>query len=190
MTAYDGTNGNLLFFLESNNLENQFGRAVCGLGDIDNDGVGDFAVGAPHEDGLAPNGGRALLYRGAITDDCTMNWMGSVTAGGTASLELLGMPSAGMLLMADVSPGPVFFPAYGTISLGLTPYLTTLADSLGLLGPAIGDGFDGQGIAGFGPVILDASLSGTTVFLQGFAMTPLAPNGVFQRSLGLGVTIL
>lgn len=189
MTAYDGTDGTPLFTLSSNNLENQYGRAVCGLGDLDGDGVGEFAVGAPHEDGLATNGGRALLYRGAITDDCRIFWRGSMTAGSSASIDLLGAPNCDMFLAADTDPGPTSAGAYGMIQLGFSSNLTVLGDTLGLLGPPTGSNFDAQGITGFGPTVLAPFLSGVTVYLQGFALTPLAPNGQFQASPSLAVTI-
>ena len=189
MSAYDGTNGNPIFTLEGNNIENQFGRAVCGLGDLDGDGIGEFAVGAPHEDGLVSNGGRALLYRGVITDDCSIFWRGSMRAGASASIYLLGAPNTDLFLAADTDPGPTPVAGYGMIQLGFSSSLTVLGDTLGLLGSATGSPFDTQGITGFGPIILGPFLSGVTVYLQGFALTPLAPNGQFQSSAGLVVTI-
>ncbi|MEM1451186.1 MAG: integrin alpha [Planctomycetota bacterium] len=40
------------------------GRALCGVGDIDADGVPDFAVGAPNHSSVAPFGGRVYLVSG------------------------------------------------------------------------------------------------------------------------------
>lgn len=190
MSAFNGINGSLLFSLESNNLENQFGRAVCGLGDLDGDGVAEFAVGAPHEDGIATNGGRALFYRGATTYDCGLQWKGPKVAGSTASLEILGSPTADLLLLGDSAPGPTPVPPWGTVALGLTSGMAVLGDTLGLLGPPIGARFDGQGFNQYGPTTVPPVLSGATVYLQAFSITPLAPNGTFQRSPGLAILIL
>jgi hypothetical protein len=45
--GYSGSTGALLFAVVGDAMGNHFGHAVTGLGDIDNDGVPDFAVGAP-----------------------------------------------------------------------------------------------------------------------------------------------
>lgn len=51
----------------------QFGFSVAALGDINGDGFGDFAVGAPTFDGLATDTGRVLVYFGAATLDATVD---------------------------------------------------------------------------------------------------------------------
>lgn len=44
-----------------------FGRAVAGAGDLDGDGYGDVAVGAPFQDVAAVDEGAAYVYRGGPT---------------------------------------------------------------------------------------------------------------------------
>ncbi|HMN97731.1 MAG TPA: hypothetical protein PKC43_14760 [Phycisphaerales bacterium] len=67
--VYSGTNGALIRTHTSPNAEigGQFGYAVAGLPDGNNDNRGDYAVGAPFEDpGAAPSdSGRAYVYSGA-----------------------------------------------------------------------------------------------------------------------------
>lgn len=58
-----------------------FGYALAGLGDVDADGVADFAVAAPSADSPASNGGVVLLFSGASA-------MAGDGAGFAASTEL------------------------------------------------------------------------------------------------------
>lgn len=69
MHILSGATGGLIRSLLSPNPEafGNFGFAVAGLGDINGDGSGDIAVGAPYEDpGTTPgNSGRVYVYSGA-----------------------------------------------------------------------------------------------------------------------------
>lgn len=66
---YNGRNDSLLFQLQSPSPEThgQFGWSVCEIGDINDDGRSDFAVGAPFEssDSLHPRCGSVHIYNGA-----------------------------------------------------------------------------------------------------------------------------
>jgi hypothetical protein len=66
--VFRGSAGSLLHFLLSPNEQagGGFGWAVSGVGDVDNDGRSDFAVGAPWEDTTpaTPNAGRAYVFSG------------------------------------------------------------------------------------------------------------------------------
>ena len=42
----------------------QFGHAVARIGDVDGDGIGDFAVGAPLSDATSADGGRVYVFYG------------------------------------------------------------------------------------------------------------------------------
>ena len=54
-------------FLTGTQLGAQFGAEVSGGGDLDGDGIGDFAVGEPHFDGGETEEGRVHVYYGSVT---------------------------------------------------------------------------------------------------------------------------
>ncbi|MEZ4238755.1 MAG: MopE-related protein [Myxococcota bacterium] len=54
--------------LVSPGVDDGYGYAVRGLGDVSGDGVGDLLVGAPWDDTAAENAGVAYLYLGACDD--------------------------------------------------------------------------------------------------------------------------
>ncbi len=64
---FSGASGALLHTLTSPNPETngRFGAWANGVSDVDGDGFGDLLVGAPFEDGGAPDAGRAYLFSGA-----------------------------------------------------------------------------------------------------------------------------
>jgi hypothetical protein len=62
VSVFSAATGQTLFELNGTAADDQFGASVSGLGDIDADGVDDFAVGAP---AAAAETGRAYLYSGA-----------------------------------------------------------------------------------------------------------------------------
>lgn len=65
---FSGASGALLLQLASAapKRNGNFGQSVAGLGDVDGDGRGDLAVGAPLEDNLSePNPGSVYIYSGA-----------------------------------------------------------------------------------------------------------------------------
>lgn len=45
--VYSGADGSNLYSLAGTHVGDEFGAAVLGLGDVDGDGLGDFAIGAP-----------------------------------------------------------------------------------------------------------------------------------------------
>ena len=63
----------------------ELGRAVAGIGDIDDDGIADIALGAP----LASNRGRVLVFRGPVSGALTTADADAVIDG-TEFNELLG----------------------------------------------------------------------------------------------------
>ena len=53
----------------------QYGRAVCGTGDVNGDGFGDIAVGAPYHDNGHSNEGGVFVYHGSETGpSATHDW--------------------------------------------------------------------------------------------------------------------
>lgn len=65
-TLFSGATGNVIYFLQGSTNFGRFGSAVAGLGDVDGDGVNDFAVGANSEDnGGLTDSGSIRIYSGA-----------------------------------------------------------------------------------------------------------------------------
>jgi hypothetical protein len=62
--VFSGLTGQLLFTLEGENPNDEFGSAVHQFEDINNDGVGDLIIGAPFFDGAASGSGRIYIFSG------------------------------------------------------------------------------------------------------------------------------
>jgi hypothetical protein len=63
---YSGADGTILLSLTGEQIAENFGHAVTGIGDIDADGRDDLLVGAPNYDGVVgANTGRAYVFSGA-----------------------------------------------------------------------------------------------------------------------------
>ena len=60
-----GREGRLLATLVGEAVGDRFGHAVCALGDVNADGVGDLAVSAPHSDAAGNQSGRVYVISGA-----------------------------------------------------------------------------------------------------------------------------
>jgi hypothetical protein len=69
-----------LYALDGAAPGDRFGSAVCAAGDVDGDGFGDLAVGAPYHDSGAPDGGRVVVISGR-TRQTIRSWIGSVANG-------------------------------------------------------------------------------------------------------------
>lgn len=191
MSAVSGASGAVLSTFLGTSLENLFGRAVAGVGDFDADGVGDFAIGVPNDDQGGVNAGRVLVYRGAVADTCTLETLGVPSVSGPpASLRVLGCHSLVSLVLVDLAPGPTPIPPWGVAQLGFSPALTALNDPAGFLGVPFGSPIDTQGQLVLGPFAMPPGSAGVTLHVQAFNFTPRAPNGVFQRTNGLAVTIV
>src|SRR5262245_41194673 len=61
---YSGKTGGLLYTLYGSSADDQFGKAVSGAGDVNQDGFDDVIIGAPYEDLFGSNVGYARVYSG------------------------------------------------------------------------------------------------------------------------------
>jgi len=59
-----GANGAILYSFDGDKAGDEFGRVVIGTGDVDNDGTGDIAVGAPLADTQAMDSGMVKVFSG------------------------------------------------------------------------------------------------------------------------------
>ncbi|MCI0689203.1 MAG: hypothetical protein L0Y54_18520 [Sporichthyaceae bacterium] len=62
--VYSGADGSTLLTLTGQAAGDQFGGAVAGAGDVNQDGRADVLVGAPCHDGVGADSGRAYVYSG------------------------------------------------------------------------------------------------------------------------------
>lgn len=66
LTAGDSLDmGDADYVFPGPNARDEFGRAVAGIGDIDSDGLADFAIGAPYGDGDDTNSGVVYVFKGS-----------------------------------------------------------------------------------------------------------------------------
>ncbi|MEM7201680.1 MAG: integrin alpha [Planctomycetota bacterium] len=63
--VFSGVDQALLYSIAGSGADDFLGTSVAGLGDVNGDGLGDFAVGAPKDDNVAINGGSVVVYSGA-----------------------------------------------------------------------------------------------------------------------------
>ncbi|HEX5011519.1 MAG TPA: FG-GAP-like repeat-containing protein [Planctomycetota bacterium] len=83
-----GADGVELWSVSGTSAGERFGSAVCGVGDVDLDGVPDVAAGAPRADDAALNAGAARLLAGASGAELAV-WFGD------AATDALGSAVAG-----------------------------------------------------------------------------------------------
>ncbi len=192
MSTVSGANGAAIRTITTTGYENLFGRSVCGLGDWDNDGIGDFAVGCPNEDTIgALNCGRSLVYGGGVRDTSTLQLFGTMSVSNPNSpyIRVLGTPGTPPVVLGDPIPGPTPIPPFGYSGVGFSPWMVAMNNPVGFLWPAFGGNIDSQGLLQIGPFPLSPNVIGLTLFVQSFNVTPLAPNGVFQRTNTLALTV-
>lgn len=64
VSIFDGASGSLRHEFRGPTNQDQLGRSVAGVGDVNQDGVPDFAMGAPRNSKLAPFGGMVRVHSG------------------------------------------------------------------------------------------------------------------------------
>jgi hypothetical protein len=62
--VYSGATQTFLFSILGDFPSEKLGKSVAGIGDVNDDGIPDVAVGAPYNSDLAAHAGRALVYSG------------------------------------------------------------------------------------------------------------------------------
>lgn len=105
VNIYSGRDGRVLRTLKAENGNDEFGRHVEGVGDVNGDGFADVIVGAPNNSGAGDNAGRAYVYSGkdgiillTLSGERPGDNFGSAVAGFSDkqhTLLMVGAPNAG-----------------------------------------------------------------------------------------------
>ena len=102
---YSGRDGRVLRTLKAENVNDDFGRHVEGVGDVNHDGFADVIVGAPNNSAAGDKAGRAYVYSGkdgsillTLNGEKAGDNFGSAVAGSSDKKQtflLVGAPAAG-----------------------------------------------------------------------------------------------
>lgn len=130
--VHSGSNGKVLLTLTGASRDENFGRHVSGVGDVNGDGHADVFVGAPGRGASSPDKGRALVYSGKdgavllmLAGEREGDGFGSTVAGdafGDQKILIVGAPGAGP---SDTGR------AYVYVGLSSTPKFVIDADETG-----------------------------------------------------------
>ncbi|MBI3449425.1 MAG: FG-GAP repeat protein [Acidobacteria bacterium] len=101
--AISGANGGVIYDVVGQQSGAQLGSAIVGLGDIDGDGIPDFAAGAPHAAGMQPDSGAVFVFSGATGDLATPHLFGQLAG------DRFGTSVA--FIRGTIDPGPPNTPA-------------------------------------------------------------------------------
>jgi hypothetical protein len=146
--VYSGANGSVLYAKSGTSTGDSFGFAVAGVGDVDDDGYDDFAVGAQKGDyvrvysgqdgsilraftGVA--GGDEFGYSVAGVGDLSGDGMAEVAVGAPLAYDVSGNQVGTVTIFAS-EDGSVIHTFYGDA------YYDCLGDSVSSAGDADGDG--------------------------------------------------
>jgi hypothetical protein len=102
---YSGRDGRVLRTFKAENVNDDFGRHVSGVGDVNHDGYADVIVGAPNNSAADDKAGRAYVYSGkdgsillTLSGERANDNFGSAVAGFSDQkhvLLMVGAPGAG-----------------------------------------------------------------------------------------------
>src|SRR5262249_49436607 len=105
VNIYSGRNGRILHTFNAENMSDDFGRHVEGVGDVNRDGFADVIVGAPNNSAAGDKAGRAYVYSGkdgsillTLNGERTGDNFGSAVAGFSDKEHIflmVGAPNAG-----------------------------------------------------------------------------------------------
>src|SRR5262245_42709966 len=195
VALHSGATGALVLTLAGGVAGDRFGFSVGWTGDLDGDGLADFAVGTPLQDGIAlPDAGRATVYSGATGTPLLV--FDGAQASASAGWAATGVGDANGDGIFDVAVGSPLADAPTGTGAGRV----TLLSPVGI--PA-GSGAFGTGCAGSGGIAPAAAtfggppatgnaefglsvsrgMGGTLAFL--FASTALDPVGISIGGCGV-----
>lgn len=95
---FDGATRNRLYWL-TGTANSRFGNALAALGDVDGDGRGDYAVGAPsYNTALGSSIGRVAIFGQTVVGELAAYGQGCVGSNGTPDLVPVGTPRPGQVV--------------------------------------------------------------------------------------------
>lgn len=179
--VFSGANGSVLYTLNGDVSNDQFGDRVSGLGDVNGDGFDDFMVAAKASDLGAPNGGLVRVFSGAngsvllnITGPQGSQFGWSISSAGDVNNDgrpeiLIGTPfgtnpdgaSTGRAIVVSATNGAPIFNFYGDSSGD------SFGQTVAAAGDINGDGFD-DFMVGAPSDDNNGSSSGTVRVFSGF----------------------
>ena len=114
--VFSGASGDELYVLAGNELAGFFGGALAAIGDVDGDGIGEFAVGAPGE---ALSAGRIHVFSGASGEPLGSRQGEAVGDRLGSSIHgVSDVDSGGMVGFSDVDSGGAVGAACGATQSG------------------------------------------------------------------------
>jgi hypothetical protein len=115
VAVHDGATRNLLYLLDGA-PGSRFGASMVALGDVDGDGLGEFAVGAPTHSSGGIAIGRVAIFGQVIPSQLASYGLGCGGPGGLLQLAASGLAIPGQTVMMTGSNLPVL--QLGALMLG------------------------------------------------------------------------
>ena len=145
------------------------------------------------ESDQAPTGRSIDLFKPAcqLAGAPTLTLHGDGSPNSWVGLDLLAVPSAGVVVATDTDPGPTSFGALGTVQLGFSSAFLGVADATGLYGGPTGN--DATNACGYWSFGLNTGPpgfpSGLVVHAQAVVFDGAAPNGFFWISNAVTLSV-